>query len=70
MPSIEELEKRLRGRGTEKEEDIVIRINNGHLEISESMKLDYYHRITNHEIEECFKHMVELIMKLYPQVKL
>lgn len=33
VPSIEELEKRLRGRGTEKEEDIVKRIKNGHQEI-------------------------------------
>jgi guanylate kinase len=41
-PSTEELEKRLRGRGTEREEDIRRRLDNATGEIEEAQQSDLY----------------------------
>ena len=48
-PSIEEMTKRLRKRGTETEESIEIRVNTGKEEIKKYKKYDYV--ITNFEVE-------------------
>ena len=66
VPSIEELEKRLRGRGTEKEEDIIKRIKNGHQEIEESRSLEYYHKIVNEELDDTFTKIFGHFNGLYP----
>jgi len=49
-PSIEEMTKRLRKRGTETEESIEIRVNTGKEEIKKFKKYDYV--ITNFDVEE------------------
>lgn len=48
-PSIEELEKRLRGRGTESEENIQKRMKNARAELAEMLSFD--HVIMNDEFE-------------------
>ena len=49
-PSIEELEKRLRGRGTENEEKIVVRLRNGKTEMQAIDNYDYL--IVNDQLDE------------------
>lgn len=48
-PSLEELENRLRKRGTESEEKIAARLETGKMEISQYRLYDYI--VTNHEVE-------------------
>ncbi len=49
-PSIEELEKRIRNRGTEKEESINKRLSRANYEIASSDKFDFV--LTNHYVDE------------------
>lgn len=49
-PSLEELERRLKGRQTETDETIALRLANAHLEMQSSNKYDYI--IVNSEIDE------------------
>ena len=58
-PSIEEMIKRLRKRGTETEESIERRINTGKEEIKSYKKYDYI--ITNFEVEETVDSILAII---------
>ena len=58
-PSIEEMTKRLRKRGTETEESIERRINTGKEEIKSYKKYDYI--ITNFEVEETVDSILAII---------
>lgn len=49
-PSRQELEKRLRGRGTDPEETIQLRLNNAHRELADADRYDYL--IINDRLEE------------------
>lgn len=49
-PSMEVLEQRLRGRGTEKEEDLRVRLKNAELEMKSRHAYDYV--VTNNDLEE------------------
>ncbi|MDO4589903.1 MAG: guanylate kinase [Slackia sp.] len=58
-PSLEELEHRLRGRGTEREEDIVLRLRNAELELSRKMEYDI--QFVNDDIDVCTDELVAYI---------
>ena len=58
-PSKEELEKRIRKRGTEKEEAIQKRLSRANYEIPFSSKFDF--ALTNHDIDETVKAVFNII---------
>ena len=61
-PSIDVLEKRLRARGTETEENIRKRILNAHIEIKRSDEFDYI--LVNDTFERAYTELKELVEKL------
>ena len=58
-PSKEELEKRIRNRGTEKEEAINRRLRRANYEIASSDKFDFV--LTNHNVDETVKGVFKII---------
>ncbi len=60
-PSIEELEKRLRGRHTETEEAIQRRLNSIKLEIENSKQFDYI--VVNDTVENAVKELEKIILE-------
>lgn len=58
-PSLEELERRLRGRRTDSEESITLRMSNAELELSRKMEYDI--RFVNDNLDECTAAMVDFI---------
>ena len=62
-PSREELEKRLRGRGTESEEAILKRLNAIEFESKEAEKYDY--KVVNDVVERA----VDEILSIYERCK-
>ena len=58
-PSKEELEKRIRNRGTEKEEAIDRRLSRANYEIASSNQFDFV--LTNHDVEESVKEVFKII---------
>ena len=58
-PSKEELEKRIRNRGTEKEDAINKRLSRANFEIASSDKFDYV--LTNHDVNETVKRVFKII---------
>ena len=58
-PSMEELEKRIRNRGTEKEDAINKRLSRANYEITCSHKFDFV--LTNHDIDETVKGVFKII---------
>ena len=58
-PNKAELERRIRNRGTEKEEAIKKRLLRASYEISESNKFDF--ELTNHNVDETAKRIIKLI---------
>ena len=58
-PSMEELEKRIRIRGTEKEEAINRRLSRAKYEIASSDKFDFV--LTNYDVDETVKNFFKLI---------
>ncbi|MCR8539792.1 MAG: guanylate kinase [Prochlorococcus marinus CUG1439] len=58
-PDIAELERRIRNRGTEKEEAIKKRLLRANYEISESNQFDF--ALTNHNVYETAKRIIKLI---------
>ena len=61
-PSFEDLESRLRGRGTESEETLKIRLENAKKELSR--KDDYDYNIVNDDLEKAYSELHSLIEKL------
>ncbi|MDR3331010.1 MAG: guanylate kinase [Synergistaceae bacterium] len=57
--SLDELEKRLRGRGTETEEQMALRLRNAAMEMSFSDK--YEHIIINDDLIEATRELVEIV---------
>jgi guanylate kinase len=66
-PSFEELEKRLRSRGTEKEEAIRKRLDNARSELGHWKDYDYL--IINKDVEQAVKDMENLIEMLHKSTK-
>lgn len=60
-PSFEELERRLRSRGTETEEQIQTRLNTARTELAAAGEFDY--QLTNLDLEACAREVVELVQK-------
>ena len=58
-PSKEELEKRIRNRGTEKEEAINKRLSRANYEIESSDEFDFV--LTNHYVDETVKRIFKII---------
>ena len=58
-PSKEELEKRIRNRGTEKEEAIDRRLSRANYEIASSDQFDFV--LTNHDVDETVKEVFKII---------
>ena len=58
-PDEEELERRIRNRGTEKEEAIKKRLSRANYEISVSNQFDF--ALTNHKVDETAKIIIKLI---------
>ena len=58
-PSKEELEKRIRNRGTEKEHAIKKRLSRANFEIASSDKFDFV--LTNHDVDETVKGVFKII---------
>jgi guanylate kinase len=58
-PSWEELENRLRGRGTETEDQIQTRLVTARTELDAAGEFD--HQVTNFDLEQCAKEIIELL---------
>lgn len=68
-PSMEELEKRLRVRGTESEESVVKRIKNAKGELEYGMQEGNFDRVfTNDDLNNTFNALVEQLEEWYPQL--
>ena len=58
-PSFEELEKRLRGRGTETETDIERRLADARIEMSQADKYD--HLIVNDTVDRAAEEFIKIV---------
>lgn len=58
-PSLEVLEERLRGRGTDSEETIALRMRNAELELSRKMEYDI--QFVNDDLDECTDEVVAYV---------
>jgi guanylate kinase len=68
-PSLEELERRLRGRGTETEEAIQKRLGNAAKEISYGLEVgNFDHVIVNHHVDQTVEEMKKILQGWYPQL--
>mmetsp|Transcript_5254 Transcript_5254/g.10256 ORF Transcript_5254/g.10256 Transcript_5254/m.10256 type:complete len:197 (+) Transcript_5254:58-648(+) len=68
-PSMEELEKRLRGRGTESEEAVLKRLGNAKEELDYGLGEGNFDRVfTNDDLQQTFDSMVEQFKEWYPQL--
>ena len=68
-PSMEELEKRLRGRGTETEEAVVKRLNNATEEVDYGTGEGNFDRVLkNDDLEKTFEALVEQFQDWYPEL--
>lgn len=61
-PSLEELERRLRGRGTETEEKIRSRLSQAEREIGQSGSYDY--RVVNDDVERAAGEIVQIMRRI------
>jgi guanylate kinase len=67
-PSMEALEKRLRGRGTETEDKIQIRLKNAREEIQYGEQSGNFDAvIVNSDLEEAYSKLVDILGDLYPE---
>jgi len=69
-PSMEELEKRLRGRATDKEESILTRLANAQGELDYGMASGNFDLVlTNDNLDKTFQALVAQLEDWYPQLK-
>lgn len=69
-PSFEELEKRLRGRGTETEEQMQVRLGNAAKELEYGNTPGNFDKVfVNNDLEECFAELVASFEEWYPHLK-
>lgn len=61
-PSFEELSRRLRGRGTDSEENIELRLRNCKFELEMAENLHFPHVIVNDNLEETYKELRQIIL--------
>lgn len=67
-PSMEELEKRLRGRGTEEEEKILTRLKNAKGEMEFGTPENFDAIVVNDEVDKCAEEILTLIKQWNPSV--
>jgi|TARA_B110000008_G_C16855412_1_gene518509 guanylate kinase len=68
-PSIGELESRLRGRGTETEENLALRLKNATTEIKYGTAVGNFHKvITNDDVEETFSELKDTLLEWFPHL--
>lgn len=68
-PSMEELERRLRGRGTETEDAIQRRLGNAAREVDYGNQVgNFDHVFVNSEVEETVEEVVMVLKQWYPQL--
>lgn len=66
---MEELEKRLRGRGTETEEQVKTRLANAAAELAYGQEAGNFDRVfVNAGLKECFESMVAAFKEWYPHL--
>lgn len=69
-PSMEELEKRLRGRGTETEEAVLKRLKNAKEELDFGLGEGNFDRVfTNDDLDATFEALVKQFQEWYPQLE-
>ena len=69
-PSQEKLEQRLRGRGTEKEEDIQIRLANAAKELEYGLKEGNFDVVlVNDDLAKTFARLAKIVKAWYPHLK-
>lgn len=70
-PSVEELEKRLRGRGTETDDKIQVRLTNaaGEMEFGNAPG-NFDAVVTNHDIDITYKELLKILQGWYPDLDL
>ncbi|KAL4439164.1 hypothetical protein ABPG74_008939 [Tetrahymena malaccensis] len=68
VPSLKILEQRLRGRGTETEQQIQTRLTNALKEIDSKNRLGFYHEILNDTQEQAYNDLTAYLKKQYPGV--
>jgi guanylate kinase len=61
-PSVQELERRLRGRQTDGEKTIELRISNARTELKR--KDDYNHKVVNDDFKIAYEELKELVLKI------
>lgn len=68
-PSMEALEKRLRGRGTEAEEQVKTRLANAAKELEYGQQAGNFDRVfVNADLKQCFEDLVECVKEWYPHL--
>lgn len=68
-PSMEALESRLRGRGTESEEDLQKRLANAQAELEYGSQAGHFDRVfINADLKLCFADVIEAFNEWYPQL--
>jgi len=68
-PSLEVLENRLRGRGTEKEEKIQLRLNNARKEIEAAKEKGFFdYVLQNNELAKAVEDVSEVLRGWYPSL--
>lgn len=60
-PSLGEVEKRLRGRGTETDDKIRVRLAAAKTEMESSRTLPFDHRVINDDLDECYAKLREIL---------
>ena len=64
-PSVEELERRLRGRGTETDDVVDMRMRTALVELSQKMEYDY--RLVNDDLDEATRQLVAYVNEIAEQ---
>ncbi|TDH65609.1 hypothetical protein CCR75_000696 [Bremia lactucae] len=70
-PSLEALEHRLRGRGTETEDKIQLRIKNAEGELAYGQQPGFFDAVlVNNSVNDSFRELVDMLKQWYPTVEL
>lgn len=64
-PSLQELEARIRGRGTETEESLQTRLKNAEWELKRMQELGFYQNLLNDKLEVCYQNFIAIINNRY-----
>ena len=69
-PSFEELSRRLRGRGTDSPEAVVLRLKNCQHELEMAETLGFTHVIVNNNLDEAYQQLRSIILPTIEKMKL